>query len=389
MAIYVRCQHCKSDTSVNSAYFLKGVCKKCGEPFPKYEKLYIIRVTHNGKTVTKTIGNSLKAARELEAKIKSELVSGDYYDRRQAARENIKYKDYITNKYMPYAKSNKKSYDREEVNLRLWILPVIGDKPIKNISPFDIEKIKKKMAEANKAPRTIQYVIAIIRHTINKAVDWGIYTGINPATRVKKPKINNKRTRFLTPNEAQDLLSELQKHSIQTYEMALLSLHTGMRAGEIFNLKFGDIDFANGIIHIRDPKSGEDRVAYLTEEISDMLSSKQGEPNEYVFKDENGNRIERISKTFFRVVDKLGLNKGITDDKDKVVFHTLRHTFASWLAMKGTPIYTIKELMGHKTLAMTERYSHLSPNTQRDAISNISDMLRGNSNVVTAKFDKG
>ena len=67
-----------------------------------------------------------------------------------------------------------------------------------------------------------------------------------------------------------------------------------------------------------------------------------------------------------RAINKLDFNDGITDSRDKVVFHTLRHTFASWLAIQGTPIYTIKELMGHKTLAMTERYSHLIPDAKRE-----------------------
>ncbi len=157
--------------------------------------------------------------------------------------------------------------------------------------------------------------------------------------------------------------------------MALLSLHTGMRAGEIFNLKWGDVDLENGIIHIKDPKSGENRIAYITDKIKSIFENKTKKPDEYVFKDAKGNRIKKISHTFFRVVDKLGLNEGITDDRDKVVFHTLRHTFASWLAMQGTPIYTIKELMGHKTLAMTERYSHLMPDVKRNAVGGIDKMM--------------
>ena len=95
------------------------------------------------------------------------------------------------------------------------------------------------------------------------------------------------------------------------------------------------------------------------------------DPTELLFKDSNGNRITKISHTFFRAVNKLGLNNNIIDPRDKVVFHTLRHTFASWLAINGTPIYTIKELMGHKTLAMTERYSHLIPDAKREAVERV------------------
>jgi len=67
-------------------------------------------------------------------------------------------------------------------------------------------------------------------------------------------------------------------------------------------------------------------------------------------------------------VDSIGLNDGVDDPRQRVVFHTLRHTFASWLAMSGTDIYTIKELMRHKTLTMTMRYAHLIPDAKRRAV---------------------
>ena len=72
----------------------------------------------------------------------------------------------------------------------------------------------------------------------------------------------------------------------------------------------------------------------------------------------------------------LGLNKDISDGRQKVVFHTLRHTFASWLVQKGTPLYTVAELMGHTSLEMTQRYAHLAPDTMRKAALGLSGMLR-------------
>jgi len=82
--------------------------------------------------------------------------------------------------------------------------------------------------------------------------------------------------------------------------------------------------------------------------------------------------LTKLPRAYRQAVNKLGLNDGVTDPRNKVVFHTLRHTFASWLAIQGTPIYTIKELMGHKTLSMTERYSHLSPDAKREAVEKLS-----------------
>ena len=364
MAIYIVCPKCKMEYSAKNK-----LCPKCGY-IVKRNKTFRVSVSFHGKRIRQTItGSNLQGAKEIEAKLKAEIVSGEYYDRTKTAKK-IKYNDFITDKYLPYARE-KKSYSREESILRIWINPVIGKKIINDISPLDIEKIKKIMQEKNKSPRTIEYALAVIRHSINKAAEWGLYTGINPATLVKKPKINNKRVRFLKREEAQKLLQELERRSKKVYEIALISLHTGMRQGEIFNLKFGDLDFTNKLIYIRNPKNKEDRIAYMTDEVKKMLSEKSGEQNEYVFKNKNGRKFDHISKTFSRVVNTLGLNDNIISDKDKVVFHTLRHTFASWLAIQGTPIYTISKLLGHKTLAMTQRYSHLSADVTKEAVEKL------------------
>ena len=69
------------------------------------------------------------------------------------------------------------------------------------------------------------------------------------------------------------------------------------------------------------------------------------------------------------MVAELGLNDGVTDRLQKVVFHTCRHTCASWLAQVGIPLYQIKEIMGHSTIAITERYSHLCPTGQEAAFA--------------------
>ena len=368
MAIYLRCPFCKSDQNIRNK-----VCKKCGKALPQQNKTYRVIVKHNSKIVTKHIPNNLELAKQIEAKIKSELISGEYYDRTKLKKQQTTYSEFMEKKYLPYAKE-KKSYNREEELYRVWINPVIGNKPLNEISPFDIEKIKNFMKD--KAPRTIQYALAVIRHSLNKAKHWGYFTGDNPVSMVKMPKINNRRLRFLTVDEANALLNECKKRSKQLYEICLLSLSCGLRAGEIFNLTYKDIDLNNGIINIRNPKSGEDRAVYITDEVRSILENKHGEPDELVFKDTKRNKIKRISKTFFIIVDELGLNKGREDIKDKVVFHTLRHTFASWLAIQGTPIYTIKELLGHKSLVMTERYSHLLPGVQREAVKGVEKMFK-------------
>ena len=119
--------------------------------------------------------------------------------------------------------------------------------------------------------------------------------------------------------------------------MSLLSLHTGMRASEIFNLKWASVDIDHSLIDILDAKGGS-RTGHMTGEVKKMFKRlKRGQPNGLVFKDRNGNQIKEASNSFERAVNDLRLNDGVTDRRQKVTFHTLRHTFASWLVQNGEP----------------------------------------------------
>jgi len=110
----------------------------------------------------------------------------------------------------------------------------------------------------------------------------------------------------------------------------------------------------------------------MTESVAELLADlKSQNPEDFVFPGRGGVKIIEISKSFSRAIKRLGFNEGITDRRQKVCFHTLRHTFASWLAQAGEPLLTIKELLGHKTMSMTERYSHLSPDHRREAVARI------------------
>jgi integrase len=205
----------------------------------------------------------------------------------------------------------------------------------------------------------------------------GLIEKESPTRQVKKLKFDNKRIRFLTHDEAEALLKSLSGRSRQLHNMALLSLHSGMRAGEIFSLKWGNLDVEHGFIHILDAKGGS-RTGHMTEAVKRMFQDMgQDEPNQLVFRDRNGEQIKQMSKSFNRAVDDLGINAGVKDPGQKVLFHTLRHTYASWLVQQGQPLYTVQKLMGHASIAMTERYSHLAPDTLKAAVVNFERNITG------------
>ncbi len=367
-----------------------------GEP----DKYFMIRYQNSGKRKEEALGwasegwNAQKAAVELAALKKAHTLGTGPHSlqekreadtaRREAERiahelaekENLSFADYFKALYLPVAKTHKKEktiYD-EGLIFKNWLAPAVGHLPFKDISTFHIEKLKKAMIDKGLASRSIQYALAVFRQVWNHARLSGHVAGDSPTLSVKIAKVDNKRLRFLNRDEADRLLESLRINSQQVHNMALLSLYTGMRAGEIFSLIWSRVDMARGQIQIVDTKSNRNRVAYMTSEVKTMFARLYGkgqDPSALVFPDAKGGRIVSISKTFNKAVKALGFNNGIEDPRQRVVFHSLRHTFASWLVETGTELYTVRELMGHASITLTERYSHLSENTLKTAIKRL------------------
>lgn len=314
----------------------------------------------------------------------------------------------LAEKYLKWATTNKATAGVDDKSrYENHLKERFDNKRLDEINLLDLERFKLEMSKTKIhkdktiSPKTIAHCLALIRAMYNKAIDWNLYNGDNPIRKKRPgekkgimPKVQNARDRFLTHEEAGILLNDLKRnHQIKKeykerkdpklHDMALLALHTGARAGEIFNIKLFDIDTDNSLITLRDTKNGETRYAPMTADVKAMLQRRISEvknekqktktdksQNRYIFINQDGKKITEVSNAFENVVDRLGFNKNIDDRRQKVVFHTLRHTFASWLAIQGTPLYTIAKLMGHKSLSMSERYAHLSPDHKKEAIKN-------------------
>jgi integrase len=174
--------------------------------------------------------------------------------------------------------------------------------------------------------------------------------------------------------------------------MAAISLLCGLRAGEIFGLTWADIDLVRASLHLRDTKAGDSRTVPLTELAKNVFARRlkaekdarekaerkgvERPPKELVFTGRGGVKITSISATFDRAVDALKLNVGITDRRQRLTFHSLRHTCASFLVQSGVPLYTVSRILGHKTMRMTERYSHLAQDDLRHALGNVDAALK-------------
>jgi len=304
-------------------------------------------------------------------------------EREREAKENITFGAFMTDTYLPQSKLDKRprTYILEEMLYRLYLADVIGTLPFPGISTFHFERIKKSMADANKAPRTIEMVLHTARHAFNIARKKSIYTGENPTSGVKWPKIDNMKLRYLSVTEAEKLLAALAAKSQSIHDAALLSLHCGLRFGEISDLTWSCWNRDAGTLAILDAKTGS-RIAYLTSKAKAILearkavrekaAAKNGEelrPDELIFPKRTSitdGTMQQASKTFVRVVAELGLNRGVTDRKQKVTFHTLRHTFATHLYESTSDLYLVQRSIGHATSTMTARYAKMSENRLRE-----------------------
>jgi integrase len=313
---------------------------------------------------------SLAEKRQIETTRKKEEEQKKQLDEK----EKIKFRQ-VAAEYLKWSEANKKSYSGDKSRYEKH-LKFLDDVKLKNISPLMLETLKGDLQKKNLSSATIHHVLTLIRAIFRKAVAWKLYQGSIPTTEVTFPKLNNKRTRFLSHEEAAVLLKEIKRLSKNVYNQSLLALYCGLRFGEIANLSWADIDLKAGIIQVRDAKAG-DRHAFITEPVKEMFlgleENKSKKQNGLIFPDKKGKKQKHISRTFYKTVLDLGFNEGISDNRQKVSFHTLRHTFASWLAIQGTSLYEIKELMGHKSIEMTERYAHLMPNVKIKAVNRLAD----------------
>jgi integrase len=347
------------------------------------EKANIERASLKKAHLTGEGAESLQEKREIEKKRRE----AEALALLKIERDNMTVSDI----WDPYEKSNseKKSISREISMFNVHIKPVIGSKPLKNVAAIHLERIKRNMAKKGLAPRTIHYTMSLIRQMFNYAKRFDYFYGDNPVSKIKMPSFDNRRMRFLTVQEAEDLLEDILSRSEQTHNITLLSLDSGLRAGEIFSLTWGDVDINNGIITIRDSKSGKTRFAYMTQRVKEMFNSLElGEPSQLVFPDRKGNKIIQMSNAFNRAVDKLKLNEGIEDRRFKVTFHTCRHSFASRLVESGEDLYVVKELLGHSDFKMTSRYAHLGENTLQNAIKRLETTIPQKDNTEKSKVAK-
>jgi site-specific recombinase XerD len=254
-----------------------------------------------------------------------------------------------------------------------------NDKPAEGITSDEIQSwLLAQSDERGWTPATRNRYRDAFSLVFRKAVDNHVLT-VNPATLVKAKPEHNERVRFLSATEETKLLVALQNEWGQHVPAFLVSIHTGMRAGEQFQLMWRDVSLEHRLISLPKTKSGKARHiplnAVACRALQDRIRAQQDHAARlkekgkehadqvYVFRDAGRDPQHNYRRWF---------NEALTEAKIKdYSWHCNRHTFASRLVMAGVDLRTVAELMGHSSIQMTMRYAHLAPQHNRAAVDRL------------------
>ncbi|MFC1795738.1 tyrosine-type recombinase/integrase [Pseudomonadota bacterium] len=271
--------------------------------------------------------------------------------------------EFLLGPYNDWYSKHSPRYGERDTKRLISALGTLSNKRLDHISQFAVEKWK---ASRDVKPATLNRELAQLKAALNRAVEWS-FLKANPAKKVRPLKDNSsKRVRFLSDTERKHLYDALNKRDDYLSYMVRVVLMTGLRRGEVFSLEWADINLKTKIliVHARHAKSSKERYIPLNAPAVDFLKAwklKSGIRSGIVFPNPSTGKRLNDNKTAWGTL----MKKAKIDD---FRFHDLRHDFASRLVMSGVDLYRVKELLGHSSIAMTERYAHLAPKALADAV---------------------
>lgn len=358
--------------------------RKKHEGKPDVTYMIDYRCPHSGKRIRRTIGsrsegitaeyaNSVRV--KLLADAKREVLEGlvplDIKNMATLGEAFEKYREdwLIAN--------NKASTQNDTRNYETHIKPSpIHSRPLNKIVVQDLESIALGMKKANYAPQTIKGILGLVRRVMKKAKKWRMWRGEDPFEYYTMPEVDNERTRYYSKEQLGMVFNELKKKNYRAWMMALIALQTGLRFSDIAKLEVQDINFEDDTLFIRRPKNRRSRYVRMTPTIREALQEWIVKSRlSLVFPSAAGTQLSNVDDDFFKVVNDLGLNDGVTENRDRLVFHSLRHTYASFLAKEGYSEMQLAQLLGQSSTEMAKRYTHLMPSTQHEAAAHAERVM--------------
>ena len=254
--------------------------------------------------------------------------------------------DEAWNCYLSTRQLTRNSYQNDISRYRTHLQSYWHGKNLASIRTIDIQRFTTHLYKKGIGAQTIHLCLSQLRRIMKMAILLELYNG--PMPYFEMPNFESVRYRFLSEKEATCLFIELKNMSEFWYKIASLSLYTGMRSGEVFSLKGKNVNFHQKNIILHETKNKRQRIVPLNDQAMQIVESRVSGAENLLFGQlgSPSKKYEKVSKVFRQAVEKCGVNDGITDNRHRVVFHTLRHTFASWLVQKGTPLFVVSKLLG-------------------------------------------
>jgi integrase len=325
----------------------------------KKQGVYWIDYYVSGRRKRERIGPDKRLAETVLKKRHVAIAEGKYLDKAHVPRCTF---DELAGLYLAWARIHHQGFAPTQSRVKR-LQEAFGPYQLKAITPLMVDEYLAKRATERK-PASVNQESQVLRHLFKKAMEWGKALE-NPVTHVRPLRVNNRRLRYLSQEETGRLLTVADAY---LRPMVITALHTGLRRGEMFALTWPEIDFRHGVVRVLHTKNGERREILMSRPLRATLEQlPRRVDTDVVFPGQAGHARVSIRGQFQRALREAGI--------EGLVWHDLRHTFASYPVMAGVHLTSVKELMGHKTIAMTLRYAHLAPDFQRDSINRLDTYM--------------
>ena len=359
--------------------------KKTGVYFNETEdkdKVYYFTyndINDNKKKKWVKVGKYSEGIREINAfNLRNEQISKMKHGKDISVIATKKKKELITLDTLAnrYFKDRKSSNERKQ-KYQNHIKPLIGNKQIENITKTDIKKVVNGVLDLGRSNSTANSVLSLAGTIINHNIKQHDLKIINPCIGINKLKSDNRRERYLTVHEINQLKDEV-KDNFFVNLFVEFALCTGGRLETILHIQKKDIDLANKTVNLNNLKTKRRYTGFLQDELIAILRDYVPtlKANDYVVTQKGLQEKKADHKQIHRrlkpILDRL-FNKGLKDDDitNRAVIHTLRHTFASHLAINETPIFTIQKLLDHSDIKQTLRYAKLAPDSGKNNVQGL------------------
>ncbi|MBE9528525.1 MAG: site-specific integrase, partial [Proteobacteria bacterium] len=271
--------------------------------------------------------------------------------------------DEMIDKYLSeYSISKTENGQIRDKSIAKGLCAFFGSYRLREVTPPLIVDYKAKRRKDGVKPSTIERELCLMKRAFNLAVREWEWVDKNPNHRVSKERYNNTIDRWLSFEEEKRLLRACPDW-LQL--IVIFALNTGMRQGEILDLRWSYVDLSRRTATVMRSKNGERRTLPLNEQALEVLRAKgkvRHLKNDYVFASQTGTRVikRNLARAFSQAREKAVV--------EEFRFHDLRHTFATRLAHAGVDLYTVAKLLGHKDIRMTQRYAHHSVESLRSGV---------------------